>query len=148
MISLRIYAAILLLLASCQKQPEEVPAPYGVPYINTPIDTPNVSGLTFNNTTWILRQFRIGNLGGQQNASDTLLFQGVKTLYYNGIITQYASYKTPAGINLTLYESPWGTISGEVYPYNLQQGKIIGIAFKNILNPNNQSVYLWMDKLK
>lgn len=148
MISLRMYAAILLLVSSCQKQPEDVLTPFGVPYVNTPIDTNESVGLTFANTTWILRQFRIGNLGGQQNASDTLVFQGVKTLYYNGFITQYASYNTNAGINLTLYESPWGTISGEVYPFNLQQGKIIGIAFRNILNPNNQPVYLWMDKIK
>ena len=133
---------------SCEKELQEAPPPFGVPYIYNPSDTNTSEGPTIANTTWVIQQYRIGTLGETISCSDTLIFSGNRNLYYNRYLTQYSSYYTPAGINLTLYETTWGVLSGEVYAYSLQQGIVNGAGFNNILNPNSQTIYLWMQKIK
>jgi hypothetical protein len=139
---------LLCLHGSCKQEPPEVPPPFGVTFIGQPSDSLPDGQNLLSNSTWIIYQYRIGGIGGQQDLSDTLVFSGNRDLLYNGYLTRYSCTYSLSGVNLTFYESPWGAISGLIYPYNIQQGSILGAAFNNMMSPNEQPVYLWIRKVK
>jgi hypothetical protein len=67
---------------------------------------------------------------------------------FNEVTADYAFYPSASVYVLTMYQTPWGMLSGSVNPYNLEAGEIQGLPFSNITpGGNGLQVYLWMRRI-
>ncbi len=99
--------------------------------------------------TWRIFYYRVGPMGQVMTANDTLIFLTSSTYTYNGYQTTYHLTSTGSGYNLSLYETPWGNLSGSILSNNITQGQILGTKFVDIStgSSNTTEYYLWMNKL-
>jgi hypothetical protein len=142
---------LCLVLSSCYVQElPEGPINNTGPIIITP---PNNGGVITTQTlvgqTWRIFYYRVGPMGTVMSANDTLIFLTSSTYTYNGYQTTYHLTPTGSGYNLSLYETPWGNLSGSILSNNITQGQILGTKFVDISvgSSNTTEYYLWMNKI-
>ena len=142
---------LVLVLSSCS-----VPPTYEGPIDNTgPIIVipPGNGGVITTQTlvgqTWRIFYYRVGPMGQVMTTNDTLIFLTSSTYTYNGYQSTYYLTSTGSGYNLSLYETPWGNLSGSILSNNITQGQILGTKFVDISvgSSNTTEYYLWMNKL-
>ena len=99
--------------------------------------------------TWKIFYYRVGPMGQVMTTNDTLIFLTSSTYTYNGYQSTYYLTSTGSGYNLSLYETPWGNLSGSILSNNITQGQILGTKFVDIStgSSNTTEYYLWMNKL-
>ena len=141
-----------LLLGSCTLQP-----PYEGPINNTGpiIITPPpgnggvITGESLVGQTWHIFYYRVGPMGSVMTTNDTLVFLTSSTYKFNGYQSTYHLTPTGSGYNLSLYETPWGNLSGSILSNNITQGQILGTKFVDIStgSSNTTEYYLWMNKI-
>jgi len=99
--------------------------------------------------TWRIFYYRVGPMGTVMSANDTLIFLTSSTYTFNGYQSTYYLTPTGSGYNLSLYETPWGNLSGSILSNNITNGTILGTKFVDISvgSSNTTEYYLWMNKL-
>lgn len=99
--------------------------------------------------TWRIFYYRVGPMGTVMSANDTLIFLTSSTYTFNGYQSTYYLTPTGSGYNLSLYETPWGNLSGSILLNNITNGTILGTKFVDISfgSSNTTEYYLWMNKL-
>ena len=99
--------------------------------------------------TWKIFYYRVGPMGQVMTINDTLVFLTSSTYTYNGYQTTYHLTPTGSGYNLSLYETPWGNLSGSILSNNIVNGTILGTKFVDISvgSSNTTEYYLWMNKI-
>jgi hypothetical protein len=142
----------VLLLVSCTIQP-----PYEGPIDNTgpiivtppPSNGGTITTQSLVGQTWKIFYYRVGTMGQVMTINDTLVFLTSSTYTYNGYQTTYHLTPTGSGYNLSLYETPWGNLSGSILPNNIVNGTILGTKFVDISvgSSNTTEYYLWMNKI-
>ena len=88
------------------------------------VPPPNGNGITSQNLvgqTWVVTNYRVGQMGQMLPKNDTLRFLTPTTYKYNNYTTTYSLYLTGSGYNLTLNYTPWGNLSGNINDYNIIQ---------------------------
>lgn len=145
---------ILLLcfvLTSCYiPEPPEGPISNTDPIIITPPGNGgSTTTQTLAGTTWHLFYYRVGPMGQVMTSNDTLQFIDNSTYKYNNYQTTYHLTPTGSGYNLSLYETPWGNLSGSILSNNITNGTILGTKFVDISvgSSNTTEYYLWMNKI-
>ena len=140
-----------LLLGSCSIPPvHEGPIDNTGPIVVIP---PGNGGVIITQSlvgqTWRIFYYRVGPMGTVMSANDTLIFLTSSTYTYNGYQTTYHLTPTGSGYNLSLYETPWGNLSGSILSNNITQGQILGTKFVDIStgSSNTTEYYLWMNKI-
>jgi hypothetical protein len=140
-----------LVLTSCYvPELREGPISNTDPIIITP---PSNGGTTTTPTlvgqTWRIFYYRVGPMGTVMSTNDTLVFLTSSTYKFNGYQSTYHLTPTGSGYNLSLYETPWGNLSGSILPNNITNGTILGTKFVDIStgSSNTTEYYLWMNKL-
>ena len=116
------------------------------------VPPPNGNGITSQNLvgqTWVVTNYRVGQMGQMLPKNDTLRFLTPTTYKYNNYTTTYSLYLTGSGYNLTLNYTPWGNLSGNINDYNITNGQIVGGRFLDIStgSSNTTEYFLWMNKL-
>lgn len=116
------------------------------------VPPPNGNGTVSQNLvgqTWVVTNYRIGQMGQILPKNDTLRFLTSTTYKYNNYPSTYSLYLTGSGYNLTLNYTPWGNLSGNINDYNITNGQIFGGRFVDIStgSSNTTEYYLWMNKL-
>lgn len=116
------------------------------------VPPPNGNGTVSQNLvgqTWVVTNYRIGQMGQILPKNDTLRFLTPTTYKYNNYTTTYSLYLTGSGYNLTLNYTPWGNLSGNINDYNITNGQIVGGRFVDIStgSSNTTEYFLWMNKL-
>ena len=140
-----------LLMTSCYI--EEVPNGPNENSGNIIIVPPqNGNGIVSQNLvgqTWVVTNYRVGQMGQMLPKNDTLRFLTPTTYKYNNYTTTYSLYLTGSGYNLTLNYTPWGNLSGNINDYNITNGQIVGGRFLDIStgSSNTTEYFLWMNKL-
>ena len=142
---------LCLVLSSCYVQElPEGPINNTGPIIITPpgsggvITTPTLVG-----QTWKIFYYRVGSMGTVMTTNDTLVFLTSSTYKFNGYQSTYYLTPTGSGYNLSLYETPWGNLSGSILSNNIVNGTILGTKFVDISvgSSNTTEYYLWMNKI-
>ena len=141
-----------LLLGSCSIPPvHEGPIDNTGPIIvNPPPGNGGViTGESLVGQTWRIFYYRVGPMGQVMTTNDTLIFLTSSTYTFNGYQSTYYLTSTGSGYNLSLYETPWGNLSGSILSNNITQGQILGTKFVDISfgSSNTTEYYLWMNKL-
>ena len=119
------------------------------------VPPPNGNGITSQilvGQTWVITNYRIGQMGQILPKNDTLRFHTTPTTYtytYNNYQSTYSLYLTGSGYNLTLNYTPWGNLSGNINDYNITNGQIVGGRFVDIStgSSNTTEYFLWMNKI-
>jgi len=108
-----------------------------------------ITGQSLVGQTWRIFYYRVGPMGTVMSANDTLIFLTSSTYTYNGYQSTYYLTSTGSGYNLSLYETPWGNLSGSILSNNITQGQILGTKFVDISvgSSNTTEYYLWMNKI-
>jgi hypothetical protein len=133
-----------LVLLSCKKveiKPQEPLAPQPIITDTTFVD----STVSLKNTTWVITKVLNTDMN-EDFRSDTLVFISNNVYSFNGVQSTYNLYPNNTGFTLTLNNSVWGHISGNVFDFNLTQGVIENSQFKNYFTGQNV-VKVWMYKL-
>lgn len=142
---------LCLALTSCYiPDPQEGPINNTGPIIVTPPNNGgSVTTQSLVGTTWHLFYYRVGPMGQVMTANDTLQFIDNSTYKYNNYQTTYHLTPTGSGYNLSLYETPWGNLSGSILSNNITNGTILGTKFVDISvgSSNTTEYYLWMNKI-
>jgi hypothetical protein len=143
---------LCLVLTSCY-----IPETYEGPIDNTGpiiITPPPGNGGTITTQslvgqTWHIFYYRVGPMGTVMTTDDTLIFLTSSTYKFNGYQSTYYLTSTGSGYNLSLYETPWGNLSGSILSNNITQGRILGTKFVDIStgSSNTTEYYLWMNKI-
>ena len=99
--------------------------------------------------TWRIFYYRVGPMGTVMSSNDTLIFLTSSTYTFNGYQSTYYLTPTGSGYNLSLYETPWGNLSGSILSNNITNGTILGTKFVDISfgSSNTTEYYLWMNKI-
>jgi hypothetical protein len=99
--------------------------------------------------TWRIFYYRVGPTSQVMSTNDTLVFLTSSTYTFNGYQSTYYLTPTGSGYNLSLYETPWGNLSGSILSNNITNGTILGTKFVDIStgSSNTTEYYLWMNKL-
>ena len=142
----------ILLFMSCNiPEIHEGPIDNNTPIITTPPPTNGgtITPQSLVGTTWHLYYYRVGPMGQVMTTNDTLIFLTSSTYTFNGYQTTYHLTPTGSGYNLTLYETPWGNLSGSILSNNITNGTILGTKFMDISTgtSNTTEYYLWMNKI-
>ncbi len=142
---------LCLVLTSCYiPDPQEGPINNTGPIIVTPPNNGgSVTTQSLVGTTWHLFYYRVGPMGQVMTSNDTLQFIDNSTYKYNNYQTTYHLTPTGSGYNLSLYETPWGNLSGSILSNNITNGTILGAKFVDISvgSSNTTEYYLWMNKI-
>ena len=143
---------LVLVLSSCSVPPvHEGPIDNTGPIIIVPPPGNGgvITGESLVGQTWHIFYYRVGPMGTVMSANDTLIFLTSSTYTYNGYQTTYHLTPTGSGYNLSLYETPWGNLSGSILSNNITQGQILGTKFVDISvgSSNTTEYYLWMNKI-
>jgi hypothetical protein len=139
-----ILSILSLVLLSCKKvelKPQEPLAPQPIITDTTFVD----STLSLKNTTWVITKVLNTDMN-EDFRSDTLVFISNNVYSFNGVQSTYNLYPNNTGFSLTLNNTVWGHISGNVFEFNLTQGVIENFQFKNYFTGQNV-VKVWMYKL-
>jgi hypothetical protein len=141
-----------LLLGSCSVPPSyEGPINNTGPIIITP--PPGNGGVITTQSlvgqTWKIFYYRVGSMGQVMTINHTLVFLTSSTYTYDGYQSTYHLTVTGSGYNLSLYETPWGNLSGSILSNNIVNGTILGTKFVDIStgSSNTTEYYLWMNKI-
>ena len=139
---------IALTMQSCEPEIFEASGP---PLPPTAINTDSIidqNSYSIAAQTWVIERYRIGQVGEINLTSDTLFFLDTGEMLFNEVTADYAFYPSASVYVLTMYETPWGMLSGSVNTYNLEVGEILGMPFSNIApGGNGLQVYLWMRRI-
>jgi hypothetical protein len=139
---------IALALSSCTTEAYEASGP---PLPPTPIVTDTVinpNTYSIAGQTWVIDRYRIGQIGEINLTSDTIFFDINGAMQFNDVDANYVFYPSTFVYVLTLYQSPWGIISGSINPYNLESGEMPGLPFSDIASGSDGlQVYLWMRRI-
>ncbi len=142
---------IFFLLVSCNiSELPEGPIDNTVPIIEpTPINPGSNSPQNLIGQTWKIFYYRVGPMGQVMTTNDTLEFLTSSTYKFNGYQSTYYLYVTGSGYNLSLYETPWGNLSGSILSNNLTNGTILGTKFVDISvgSSNTTEYFLWMNRI-
>lgn len=142
---------IFFLLVSCNiSELPEGPIDNTVPIIEpTPINPGFNSPQNLIGQTWKIFYYRVGPMGQVMTTNDTLEFLTSSTYKFNGYQSTYYLYVTGSGYNLSLYETPWGNLSGSILSNNLTNGTILGTKFIDISvgSSNTTEYFLWMNRI-
>ena len=133
-----------LFLTSCMKEnikPQQPLAPQPIVTDSTLVDTT----LTLAGQTWVITKVLNTDFNDDLR-SDTLHFIDVDDYTFNGYPSKYRITTTSVTYNLTLYDTPWGNISGNLLTYNIISGKIEGKPFNDIFGLYNETK-VWMYRL-
>ena len=133
-----------LVLLSCKKvelKPQEPLAPQPIITDTTFVD----STVSLKNTTWVITKVLNTDMN-EDFRSDTLVFISNNVYSFNGVQSTYNLYPNNTGFTLTLNNTVWGHISGNVFEFNLTQGVIENSQFKNYFTGQNV-VKVWMYKV-
>ena len=133
-----------LVLLSCNKvelKPQEPLAPQPIITDTTFVD----STVSLKNTTWVITKVLNTDMN-EDFRSDTLVFISNNVYSFNGVQSTYNLYPNNTVFTLTLNNTVWGHISGNVFEFNLTQGVIENCQFKNYFTGQNV-VKLWMYKI-
>lgn len=140
---------VILGLFSCEKQVIG-PGEYQPTVPTTP--TPQDSTYSLVGQTWVIKQYRIGEIGlpSDMTPPDTIKFISKSKYTYNSMNPQnYGFYSVGTTYSLTLNYTIFGYLTGNVNKVNLEMGVIIGGKFTDIsigvVNPPNY--YLWIERL-
>ena len=140
-----------LLLGSCSIPPvHEGPIDNTGPIVVIP---PGNGGVIITQSlvgqTWRIFYYRVGPMGTVMSSNDTLIFLTSSTYTFNGYQSTYYLTPTGSGYNLSLYETPWGNLSGSILSNNITNGTILGTKFVDISfgSSNTTEYYLWMNKI-
>jgi hypothetical protein len=143
-----VFTFVLIATYACQKDtypanPPNPPVPYNGD--TTVLDT----AINLIGQSWVITEYRIGELGNMIQISDTINFIDQQNYTYGQIQSSYNFYTVSSSYCLTLNDTPWGNISGSIYTYNLQQGIISGLKFQDITtgSSNGSFYYLWMQRI-
>jgi len=121
------------------------------PIIITPPPTNGgvITGNSLIGQTWHIFYYRVGPMGTVMTTDDTLIFLTSSTYKFNGYQSTYYLTSTGSGYNLSLYETPWGNLSGSILSNNIVNGTILGTKFVDIStgSSNTTEYYLWMNKI-
>ena len=142
---------LFLLLVSCYI-PEEREGPIdntGPIVIITPPSSGSTTSQNLIGQTWRIFYYRVGPMGQVMATNATLQFLTATTYKYNGYQSTYYLYPTGSGYNLSLYETPWGNLSGSILSNNITNGTILGTKFIDISvgSSNTTEYYLWMNRI-
>ena len=143
---------LVLVFYSCYIPPEyEGPIDNTNPIVTLPPPGNGgvITGQSLAGQTWRIWGYRVGPMGDLITISDTLKFINNSKYTYKDYPTTYYLTSTGSGYNLSLYETPWGNLSGSVLTNNIVMGKILGIKFVDISvgSSNTTQYYLWMNKI-
>ena len=139
-----ILSILSLVLLSCEKveiKPQEPLPPQPIITDTTFVD----STFSLKNTTWVITKVLNTDMN-EDFRSDTLVFISNNVYSFNGVQSTYNLYPNNTGFTLTLNNTVWGHISGNVFEFNLTQGVIENCQFKNYFTGQNV-VKLWMYKI-
>ena len=139
-----IFSILSLVLLSCKKveiKPQEPLPPQPIITDTTFVD----STFSLKNTTWVITKVLNTDMN-EDFRSDTLVFITNNVYSFNGVQSTYNLYPNNTGFTLTLNNTVWGHISGNVFEFNLTQGVIENCQFKNYFTGQNV-VKVWMYKL-
>jgi hypothetical protein len=143
-----VFVCVSMALSSCTPEAYEASGP---PLAPTPIITDSIinpSVYSISGQTWVIERYRIGQIGEINQTADTVVFNANGAMQFNDVDANYAFYPSASVYILTLYQTPWGMLSGSVNPFNLEVGEILGLPFSNIsVGGNGMQVYLWMRRL-
>jgi hypothetical protein len=144
-----LFVILTVFLFSCQKE-ELTPnnnnnQPIVVPPYTGPITTPQ----TVVGQTWVITQYRVGQYGTILPLNDTLTFDNNTNYHYNSYASTYSFYCTGSVYNLTINNTPFGNLSGNINDNNVILGSILGARFVDISmgSSNTTEYYLWLTKL-
>jgi len=143
---------LCLVLTSCYiPETYEGPIDNTGPIIITPPPTNGgvITGNSLIGQTWHIFYYRVGPMGTVMTTDDTLIFLTSSTYKFNGYQSTYYLTSTGSGYNLSLYETPWGNLSGSILSNNIVNGTILGTKFVDIStgSSNTTEYYLWMNKI-
>ncbi len=133
-----------ILLTSCIKEDIKPQQPLG----SQPIITDTVlvdSTLSLAGQTWVIKKVLNTDFDDDLR-SDTLIFIDVDDYTFNGYPSKYSLTPTSTTYNLTLYNTPWGNISGNLINYDVVSGTIEKKPFNDILGIYGETK-IWMYKL-
>ena len=135
----------LVILSSCQKE-EDFNSNIS-PYQNydVTIDQEQMDVQGFNGTQWVITQITYTDLITETH-SDTLTFNGLYDYTFGNYPSTYSFYSTPTNFKLELYDTPWGNIVGTLYNYNMNNGVIEGLVFKDLMD-NSKTYKVWMYRI-
>jgi hypothetical protein len=139
-----ILSILSLVLLSCKKvelKPQEPLAPQPIITDTTFVD----STVSLKNTTWVITKVLNTDMN-EDFRSDTLVFISNNVYSFNGVQLTYNLYPNNTGFTLTLNNTVWGHISGNVFEFNLTQGVIENSQFNNYFTGQNV-VKVWMYKV-
>lgn len=142
---------IFFLLVSCNI-PETHEGPIdntGPIIIPTPVNPGSNTPQNLVGQTWRIFYYRVGPMGQVMTTNDTLEFLTSSTYKFNGYQSTYYLNVTGSGYNLSLYETPWGNLSGSILSNNLTSGTILGTKFVDISvgSSNTTEYFLWMNRI-
>ena len=134
----------VLFLTSCVKQeivPQEPITPQPIITNPTLVD----STLSLAGQTWVITKVLNTDMI-YENRSDTLVFIDSDDYKFNGYPSKYNLGVTPTTYKLSLYDTAWGNIGGNLFNYNIVSGKVDGLDFYDIFD-TSRKVKLWMTKI-
>ena len=144
---MKVFVSILtsvLFLTSCVKQeivPQEPITPQPIITNPTLVD----STLSLAGQTWVITKVLNTDMI-YENRSDTLVFIDSDDYKFNGYPSKYNLGVTPTTYKLSLYDTAWGNIGGNLFNYNIISGKVDGLDFYDIFD-TSRKVKLWMTKI-
>jgi len=142
---------LCLVLSSCyvQELPEGPINNTGPIIITPPGNGGVITTQSLVGQTWKIFYYRVGSMGTVMTTNDTLVFLTSSTYKFNGYQSTYYLTPTGSGYNLSLYETPWGNLSGSILSNNIINGTILGTKFVDIStgSSNTTEYYLWMNKI-
>jgi hypothetical protein len=133
-----------ILLTSCIKEditPQK-------PLSQQPIVTDTIvedTTLSLAGQTWVIKKVLNTDFDDDLR-SDTLIFIDVDDYTFNGYPSKYNLTPTSTTFNLTLYDTPWGNISGNLINYDIVSGTIVSKPFNDILGIYGETK-IWMYRL-
>jgi len=139
-----ILSILSLVLLSCEKveiKPQEPLPPQPIITDTSFVD----STVSLKNSTWVITKVLNTDMN-EDFRSDTLVFITNNVYSFNGVQSTYNLYPNNTGFTLTLNNTVWGHISGNVFEFNLTQGVIENCQFKNYFTGQNV-LKVWMYKL-
>ena len=142
------FIILFFLITSCVKQ-NVTPITNNNQVVIPPYNGPTDSVKNLVKQTWLVTQYRVGQMGQLMQVNDSLKFISVANYTYNSFASTYSLYPTGSVYNLTLNYTPWGNLSGSINDYNLSAGSILGNKFTDISNgtSNGSEYYLWIKKI-
>jgi hypothetical protein len=95
--------------------------------------------------TWVIKKVLNTDFDDDLR-SDTLIFIDVDDYTFNGHPSKYRLSITSSVYNLTLYDTPWGNISGNLINFNIVSGTIENKPFNDVLGIYGETK-IWMYRL-